>query len=122
MFEFSAAQISQLNVQTSDGSSIPSIYQATLGSYGAVCRHLPIDLQTAIEERKAGRDVVVCGDSRKANDKLAKHIEQTANGRSKQCPPHPSAGRHALPHYQPLDRPPAGHTFYETDRRKAKRS
>ena len=42
-----------------------------------------------------------------------------ANGNPKRCPPHPNAGVHALPHYQPDPRPPDGHTFYETTNLKA---
>ncbi len=70
--------------------------------------------------RRLGTDVVVCGPSLAANRKLAGTIETTANGSAKRCPPHDSAGPHALPHYQPDPRPPEGHTFYETEHRKAR--
>jgi hypothetical protein len=33
--------------------------------------------------------------------------------------PHAKAGPKSLPHCQPSDRPPEGHTFYETEKRKA---
>ncbi len=73
----------------------------------------------AIAERQAGRDVVVRGPDTGANRRLAGKIELDANGSAKRNVPHPSAGPYALPHFQPDIRPPEGHTFYETDRRKA---
>jgi hypothetical protein len=78
-----------------------------------------IDQPQAEAERRAGRDVVVCGPSLVANRTLAKAIEQSANGSWKLCPPHLNAGPYALPHAQPDPRPPAGHTFHETPNRKA---
>ena len=61
----------------------------------------------------------MCGDDLAANRRLAGEIERNATGGVKRCPPHDSAGEHALPHYQPDPRPPDGHTFYETPHRKA---
>lgn len=97
-----------------------SIHSATLGSGGEVRRRRVLSEAEAIVERKGGRDVVVCGDDLATNRATAERIETVANGASKRCPPHGNAGPNALPHYQPKSRPPAGHTFYETDKRKAK--
>ena len=97
-----------------------SIHSATLGSTGEVRRGRVLDEGEAIVERKAGRDVVICGDDLATNRATAERIETLANGMSKRCPPHVNAGPNALPHYQPKSRPPTGHTFYETDKRKAK--
>jgi hypothetical protein len=103
----------------------PTIPEATLasGPSGAVLKGAEIDLATAIARRKAGLDVVVCGDSLKANRSLARKIE-TAVGLAQRSRPHDRAGPHALPHFQPEPRPPEGHTFYETDnpQRKARKN
>lgn len=97
----------------------PQIHEATLGANGAVTKGTAITQAQAESERRAGRDIVVCGPDHAANRRLAGQIELGANGSAKRCPPHPSAGAHALPHYQPDPRPPAGHAFYETSNRKA---
>jgi hypothetical protein len=96
------------------------IHKATLGSNGDVTKGAPLSEPEAVTERKAGRDVVVCGTDLEANRDLAKKIERRANGTYKLCPPHSTAGPNALPHCQPNPRGPQGHTFYETPRRKAK--
>lgn len=100
---------------------VPSqIYEATLGAAGAVVGVLPAITQAQAEAlRQNGLEVVVCGPNLAANRALAAAIELNANGSCKRCPPHANAGPHALPHYQPNPRPPAGHTFYETPKRKA---
>lgn len=97
----------------------PQVYRATLGPRGAVHKGAVISENEAVDERRKGVDVVVCGSDYKANRTLAQRIEQTANGKYKRCPPHANAGPRALPHYQPDPRPPEGHTFYETANRKA---
>ncbi len=79
----------------------------------------PISEADAVLLRQGGSNVVVCGPNKVVNSALAMAIEQTANGRWKRCKPHRNAGPNALPHYQPDPRPPEGHTFYETDTRKA---
>jgi hypothetical protein len=98
------------------------IHEAFLGSgpggfveYGA-----EIDVAAAVARRRADLDVVVRGDDVNANRRLAAAIE-SAVGPCKRSEPHRLAGPHALPHYQPDPRPPAGHTFYETPRRKARK-
>src|SRR5260370_13315512 len=97
----------------------PQVYEATLGAAGAVVRGQQITPAQAEARRRNGQEVVVCGPNLAANRALAGTIEHNANGNWKRCPPHASAGPHALPHYQPDPRPPAGHTFYETPQRKA---
>src|SRR5262249_14374233 len=97
----------------------PRIYDATLGANGSVRKGPEIDEAAAIARRKAGLDIVVCGSAVGANRRLAGEIEQAAHGAYKRCPPHAAPGQHALPHCQPDPRPPDGHTFYETEKRKA---
>ncbi len=102
----------------------PNIHEATLasGPSGAVEKGAEIDFATAVARRQAGLDVVVCGGGIKANRALARQIE-TAVGPAEREEPHDTAGPLALPHFQPATRPPAGHTFYETDspQRKARK-
>lgn len=101
----------------------PTIHEAELasGPSGAVLRGREIDVDSAVARRRAGSNVVVCGPDRKANRSLAYAIE-SAVGPCQRSDPHGKAGPQALPHYQPDPRPPEGHTFYETERRKARRS
>jgi hypothetical protein len=80
---------------------------------GAVIKGKQITQPEAEARRKVGEDVVVCGDDIAANRRLAQTIETNANGLVKRCIPHESAGPRSLPHYQPVSRPPEGHTFYE---------
>jgi hypothetical protein len=98
----------------------PEIFEATLGFDGSVTKGKAITQAEAETRRKAGDDVVVCGPDLRANRSLAFTIEHNANGKVKLCPPHASAGNLSLPHCQPDPRPPDGHTFYETPKRKAK--
>jgi hypothetical protein len=79
-----------------------------------------IDFATAVARRRAGQDVVVCGNDLEENRKLAKAIEATV-GRYKQQRFHRDAGPLALPHFQQDPKPPEGHTFYETPNRKARK-
>ncbi len=98
---------------------LPQIHEATLGSNGAVVKGPAITQAQAEARRRAGQDVVVCGPNIAANRRLAGQIERNANSTAKLCPPHANAGIRALPHFQPDPRPPDGHTFYETPKRKA---
>jgi hypothetical protein len=97
------------------------VFKATLGSLGRVIRGQEITEAEAVAERLAGRDVVVCGDDLKANRGLAQQIESQV-GPYRAGPPHTRLGPYVLPHFQPDPRPPEGHTFYETDKRKAARN
>ncbi len=100
----------------------PTIHEATLagGPSGAVIRGAEIDEATAIAQRQAGLNVVVCGDDIDANREVARRIE-AAVGPYKRQRFHTQTGPRALPHFQPVRRPPAGHTFYETSQRKARK-
>jgi hypothetical protein len=100
----------------------PTIHEASLGSGGAgfVDYGAAIDFAAAVARRQAGENVVVRGQDIDANRRLAQAIE-SAVGPCKRSDPHRLAGPHALPHFQPDPRPPVGHTFYETPRRKARR-
>src|SRR5437016_1827647 len=85
----------------------PRIHEATLasGPSGAVIKGPEIDLVTAVYRRRAGLDIVVCGNDLKANQGLARQVE-AAVGRYEQQTPHKNAGPFALPHFQPASRPP----------------
>lgn len=110
--------------KTAVPSVAPKIHEATLasGPSGAVLKGREIDLAGAVARRKGGLDIVVCGNERGANQALARRVE-AAVGPYQQEPPHADAGPNALPHFQPKSRPPAGHSFYETEnpRRKARK-
>jgi hypothetical protein len=95
-----------------------TIHEATLGSRGRVIRGVEIAKAAAIARRKAGLDIVVCGEDHKANRRLARQIEN-AVGPNRSQPPHKGLGPYALPHFQPDPRPPEGHSFYETAKLKA---
>src|SRR5262249_32929926 len=102
----------------------PRIYEAELasGPSGAVLRGAEIDLGVAIVRRRAGLDIVVCGNDVDANRGLAYRVE-SAVGPCKRQDAHTSAGPSSLPHYQQRTPPPIGHSFYETGnpQRKARR-
>lgn len=99
-------------------ASVSRIYTALLYSDGTVVKGTELIEQQSVLERQAGRDVVVCGDDADANSELAKRIENAANGDYVRHGKHRPLG---LNHYQPLSRPPAGHTFYETKGSKARK-
>ena len=84
-------------------------------------RGAEIDFASAVARRGTGFDVVVCGEDGNANRAQARAIE-TAVGPCQRSDPHlGSAGPHALPHFQQVTPPPAGHTFYETGKRRARK-
>jgi hypothetical protein len=97
------------------------VYKAALGNLGRVVRGREISEAEAVLERRAGRDVVVCGGDLAANRALARKIESQV-GPYKIAPPHKFLGPYALPHFQPEPRPPEGHTFYETPALKASKN
>ena len=94
---------------------------ATTGSGGAVTKGAEINEKDAIDRRKSGLDIVVCGSNDRANRNKAAEIERAATsvGMYIRHGAHPSAGTNSLPHYQPKTRPPQGHSFYETKGQKA---
>jgi hypothetical protein len=92
------------------------IYQAELTGLIHDCKILAgrlLTLDEAIELRRTGFDVVVCGSNSDDNKNLARHIETLANGSAELDFPHVRAGKLALPHFHPADRCQPGHTFYE---------
>jgi hypothetical protein len=104
-------------------SQPPTIHEAELesGCSGAVLWGAEIDEVAAIARRSAGLNVVVRGGDIDANRRLALAIE-SAVGPAKRGVPHSQhAGPLALPHFQQVTPPPMGHTFYETDKKKAKK-
>jgi hypothetical protein len=82
---------------------------------------LEINLAAAIARRRAGLDVVIRGDEVNLNRRLAVQIESAVGPAERGVPHKASAGPLALPHFQQVTPPPIGHTFYETDKRKARK-
>lgn len=101
----------------------PTIHEAerASGPSGAVLWGPEIDLTAAIARRRAALDVVVRGDDTRANRRLALQIESAVGPANRGVPHQGSAGPLALPHFQQVTPPPAGHSFYETDKRKARK-
>jgi hypothetical protein len=92
------------------------------GPSGAVEYGPEIDEAAAVGRRKHGLDIVVRGDDTAANRRLARRVESQVGPPSPPQHPHLlSAGPLALPHFHQLSSGPAGHSFYETDKRKARR-
>ena len=102
---------------------MPTIHEATRAAddTGGVLKGKEIDEATAVALRRAGKDVVVCGDDLVASRELAKAIESTVGPYERQRPHTELAGPAALPHFQQRSSQPLGHTFYETSTRKARR-
>lgn len=98
----------------------PRIYEAERLTSGGVRKRREVSEAEAVELRRRGVDVVVCGGDVATNLAVAGRIEQMANGRWVLHRPHAHAGPQALPHFQPQTRSPGGHTFYETNKRKAR--
>jgi len=103
--------------------SLPTIHEAERapGASGAVWWGTEIDFATAVARRQVGQDVVVCGDDLRANRAAALAIESAVGPAVRGQPHKQSAGPLALPHFQQATPPPGGHTFYETDKRKARK-
>jgi hypothetical protein len=101
----------------------PTIHEAELASRpsGAVLWGSEIDFARAVARRQASQDVVVRGDDLNANRALAQAIEAAVGPYMRGTPHKHSAGPMALPHFQQITPPPEGHTFYETDKRKARK-
>ena len=91
---------------------VPRIFKAVIGTGGDILRGAELSESDAIAERKAGRDVVVCGQDLGDNRDVARKIETAANGNCVEHPPHSSAGPGSLFHFQPDRRPPEGHSFF----------
>ncbi len=93
-------------------------YEAQRETNGGVRRLKPLTRATAVLRRQAGLDVVVCGPVKSANRKEAEAIEAVV-GPCQWHSYHDRTGALGLPHWQQISPPPAGHTFYEVDKRKA---
>jgi hypothetical protein len=101
-----------------------TIHEAELasGPSGAVEWGAFIDMDAAVMRRRAGLDIVVRGDNVSANRALARTVEALVGPPSRPQFPHTStAGSQALPHFHQQSRSPAGHSFYETEKRKARK-
>jgi hypothetical protein len=100
------------------------VHEAQLesGISGAVLKGAEISFDTAVANRNDGKDIVVCGDSLKENRRVAERIEAAVGPYKREAPHTKRAGRLALPHFQQQDKAHRGHSFYETDNRKAKKS
>src|SRR5947209_4452844 len=109
--------------QSTGLSPVPTIHEAEPGSgpSGAVLFGPEIDFATAVARRQVGKDVVVRGDDTDANRKLAYAIEAVVGPPTQPQPPERQAGPLALPHFHQQSRDPAGHLFYETEKRKARK-
>ena len=101
----------------------PKVYEAELasGASGAVVRGIEIDFDAAVVRRRAGGNVVVCGDDLDANRGLARRIEAAVGPYVRNVPHRRYAGPRALPHFQQRDPDHEGHAFYETPNRRAAR-
>jgi hypothetical protein len=89
-----------------------AIYRGAL-IFGDGVRKLgsPLSFADAVDRRKKGEDIIVCGDNGRENYAEAMKIEQAACGtRPNFDPPHLPTG---LSHFQPPVRPPLGHCFFE---------
>jgi hypothetical protein len=102
-------------------SSEPTIHKALRddGPSGAVEWWDDLTEDDALVWRKQGRDIVVRGPDKKRNREKAKEIEAGV-GPWVHHGPH-ARGSLSLPHYQQAVPPPAGHSFYEVDTRKARK-
>jgi hypothetical protein len=94
-----------------------AIYEATRVA-GGVRRGALLTLAQAEARRRAGLDIVVCGNDAFANCNEARRIE-TVVGSCYHDGPHAAGGLHALPHWQQRSGMPVGHSFYETNVTKA---
>jgi hypothetical protein len=102
----------------------PTIHEAepASGASGAVEYGPQVDEATAVERRRNGLDIVIRGHDTDANRRLARWIESRVGPPSRPQHPHVrSAGPLALPHFHQQSGDPKGHSFYETDKRKARR-
>ncbi len=99
----------------------PRVYRARRESLGRVVRLDELSVAEATAEYGTGGDVVVCGGTKSENRALAQQIAAAVGPYVRETP-HKQAGQYVLPHFQPDPRPPHGHAFYETDKRKAARN
>jgi hypothetical protein len=107
----------------------PKIFSAEAPSYAngdVYWEGSELTVDEAIAQRKIGGNVVVRGNDKKENLRVAQAIEDGVGPWERDKPHKNHAGRAALPHFHQKPesdgkRVPAGHTFYEVDRSKAKK-
>src|SRR5262245_25872115 len=80
-----------------------------------------LDDSAAVARRQRGLDIVVRGPDKRANKRKACSLEMAVGTPVVLDVPHARAGSFALPHYHQSSRNPDGHSFYEVDRRKARK-
>jgi hypothetical protein len=112
--------------QARPGAPAPptTIHDAELasGGSGAVEYGGEIDEATAVARRSNGKDIVIRGGDTKQNRSRAYQIEVQVGPPSRPQFPHKTrAGPMALPHFHQQSRSPQGHSFYETDKLKARK-
>jgi hypothetical protein len=88
----------------------------------AVIRGAALTYAEAVARRGAGLDIVVSGPDVFSNDRIAYEVEATATPPGRPAPLYhgPHGGLSSLPHWQQRTPPPAGHSFHETNLRRAK--
>lgn len=111
-----------LSAFSSPAPALPTIYEATRATDGsdAVIRGAELTPSEAIDRRKAGGDLVVCGSDTPRNDQLAHDIEEAAAEGRAIIYHGPHGGPLSLPHWQQKVPPPVGHCFHETHVRNAR--
>lgn len=116
-------QINDLVGVASGRSIAVKIHEATCAgdSSGSVFKGREIDKTTAIVRRRAGLDVVICGQDVGMNRQTALEVEQSVGPWMRQQSHTRSAGPRSLPHFQQRSPPPVGHCFYETANKKARK-
>jgi hypothetical protein len=90
------------------------------GPSGAVIKGAEVDRDTAIGRRRPGEIIIVFENSLRANRGLAPEIETAISPCERREPHDTLTGPLAFPHFQQKNRAAEGHSFYETDTRKAK--
>jgi len=93
---------------------MPTIHEANVGRNGKVFAGAMLTEAEAVGRRRQGQDIVVRGDDTVVNCQAARTIEDQVGASVHDGPHIRSAGPFALPHWQQLRPPPAGHSFYET--------
>lgn len=101
---------------------LSAIYEAVRATDGsdAVIRGTELTQAQAVDRRKAGGDIVVCGPDTPRNDRLAHDIEAAAASGKLIIYHGPHGGPQSLPHWQQKTSPPEGHSFHETHVRRAR--
>jgi hypothetical protein len=95
-----------------------------LATDGAVLYGPELTDDDAVQRRLRGKDIVVRGPDKAENLKRAKEIETRVGGPTGRWfreEAHRREGPSALPHLHQETRVPTGHTFYEVDKRKARK-